>query len=340
MSRYVSGGDPHDPALSGVPADVESLADLVRTRYTGDHRLRQIRDLAALLAERRPVHRLLPLLEGLPAELDMWAELVACLMQELVVRRVNLTRVPAAVRCAAALRELGHPLADLPLKRSRGERHISPCDFPWRDRSAFHVPEHPLVEWSSPPLEGEEGGGRRPTPLWEDWLAKVPVCESRIVSTRQDERLIASAVRHWSSTSLAVVIELPRRFDAREVASLWVNAFLPDALRARIALNGRLENLDGVVRELLTAAYCDPLYSERGLRGGYGRVRAWQSVAGLVRAPADASVHRVNELAARWTWLAFGLTGREPYWVDQEIAVGALSPGGNVLSLLVAHDTD
>lgn len=335
MSHY-TGGDPHDPALSRVPADVGSLADLVRTRYTGDHRLRQIRDLAALLAEKRPVHRLLPLLEGPPAELDMWAELVACLMQELVVRRVNLTRVPAAVRCAAALRELGHPLAGLPLKRSRGERHISPCDFPWRDRGAFHVPEPP---WTEPLPPREEGEGRASTPSREVWPAKMPVCESRIVSTRRDELLITSAVRHWSSAALAMVVELPRRLDAREAASSRVNAFLPDALRTRGALNGRPANLGGVVRELLTAAYCDALF-ERGLRGGYGRMRAWQSVAGLVRAPAGASVHRVNELAARWTWLAFGLTRREPYWVDQEIAIGALGPGGNVLSLLVSHDTD
>jgi len=314
VSRYADE-DPHDPALSRVPVDVEPLAELVRTRYTGDHRLRQIRDLAALLAEKRPVHRLLPILERVPAEPGMWAELVACLTQELVVRRVNLTRVPTAVRCAAALGELGHPLAGLPLKRSRGERHLSPCDFPWRDRVAFPVPEHPRTEGPSP--RGE----------------------SRIVSTRQDERLITSAVRHWSSTSLAAVVELPRRFDAREVTSSWVNAFLPDALGGKVALNGRRESVGGVVRELFTAAYCDPTFSA-GLRGGYGRLKAWRSVAGLVRAPADASVHRVNELAARWTWLAFGLTWREPYWVDQEIAIGALSPGGNVLSLLICHDTD
>ncbi|WP_326639776.1 DUF6183 family protein [Streptosporangium sp. NBC_01755] len=66
----------------------------------------------------------------------------------------------------------------------------------------------------------------------------------------------------------------------------------------------------------------------------------WRSIAGLVRAPAEASVHRVNELAARWRWLVFRITRRTPYWTDQKLAVGALSPRGNVLSLLVSHDTD
>ncbi|WP_436762980.1 DUF6183 family protein [Streptosporangium sp. V21-05] len=334
MSRYAGGGNPHDPALSRVPVDAEGLAGLVRTRYTGDHGLRRIRDLAALLAEKRPVHRLLPLLERLPAEPGGWAELVACLTQELVVRRVDLTRVPSAVRCAATLRELRHPLAELPLKRSRGERRVGPCDFPWRVQSGFHVPEPPPIA-----LREGEGGGRECASSWDARQARTPVCAPRVVSTGRDERLITSAVRHWSSASLAVIVEPPRRFDPREVASSRVNAFLPESLGAGGVLNGRLESLDTVVGELFTAAYCDSLFST-GSRGGYGRVRAWRSIAGLVRAPAGASVHRVNELAARWTWMAFRLTRREPYWVDQEIAIGALSPRGNALGLLISHDTD
>ncbi|MFF3444982.1 DUF6183 family protein [Streptosporangium sp. NPDC002721] len=322
MSRHTGGGEPHDPALSGVPVDAGSLAELVRDRYTGDRGLRQIRDLAALLAGKRPVHRLLPLLERLPDEPGMWAELVACLTQELVVRGVNLTRVPAAARCAAALRELDHPLAGLPLKRSRGERLVRPSDFPWRDRGELHVPRPPL---------SRNREGTRP--------ANASAGEPRIVSTRRDELLIASAVRHWSSPSPAAVIELPRPLDPREVASPRVNAFLPDALTTVGALNGRRESLGDVVGELFTAAYCDAVF-QAGSRGGYGRVKAWRSIAGLTGAPADAPLHRVNELAARWTWLAFGLTRWEPYWVDREIAIGALSPEGNVLGLLVSHDTD
>ncbi|WP_283139641.1 DUF6183 family protein [Rhizohabitans arisaemae] len=326
---------PDDPALWSVPVDVEGLASLVCKPLTNP---RHVRDLAALLAEKRPVRRLLPLLERVPLRLDNWAELVACLMQELVLRRVNLTRVPAAVRCAGALRELGHPLAGLPLKRSRGERHTYLYDFPWASYSDFSVPEHPEIEWLPQAQKGEWGGYRESTPLWDAWLAKVPICESRIVSTKHDKELISSAVQHWSS-SWAEIIELPRRFDPGEVASLWVNAFLPDAHRATGALNGQVASLGSVVGELLTMAYGNSVFGN-GSRGGYGRMKVWQSIAGLVRAPADASVHRVNELAARWTWLAFKLTRREPYWVDRELAIGALSPGGNVLSLLVSHDTD
>lgn len=111
---------PHGLILARIPGDAGPLAELVRGHYVGERWLREVRDLAALLAESRPVHHLLPLFGRVPVEPDTWAELIACLAQELVVRRVNLTRVPAAVRCADALRESGHPLAGLPLRLGRG----------------------------------------------------------------------------------------------------------------------------------------------------------------------------------------------------------------------------
>ncbi|MGV9772179.1 DUF6183 family protein [Streptosporangium sp. NPDC003464] len=356
ISHEIMSG-PHGPALSRVPGDAGALAELVRGQYGDDQyggrhgggrQDGRIRDLAALLAEQRPLHHLLPLLERVPAEPDAWAELVACLAQELVVRRVNLARVPAAVRCAAALRELGHPLAGLPLKRTRAERQAdAACSGPgWTPYRRLPVPEHPEITRLLQDPAGPEGpvaggGGERPTPRWDAWLARggAPGRGAEIVSTREDGRLITAAVEHWSSPGEAMIIELPRCLDPQGLVPLGVNTFLPDAFGARIALNGERAGLSAVVGELFTMAYCDATYS-RGLRGGYGRLKAWQSVAGFVRAPAEASVHRVNELAARWRWMAFRTTRRQPYWVYQELAIGALSPRGDVLSLLLSHDTD
>ncbi|GAA0854598.1 DUF6183 family protein [Streptosporangium amethystogenes subsp. fukuiense] len=317
---------PHGPILARVPGDAGSLAELVRGHYVGERRLREVRDLAALLAESRRVHHLLPLFGCVPAEPDTWAELIACLAQELVVRGVNLTRVPAAVRCAAALRELGHPLAGLPLRLGRGERRMRAPWFEsgWVPRREHYIPEHPEVARIF--LDGRAPAG-------------VPGGEPATVSTRQEERLITTAVEHWNSSGWAKIFELPGAVGPEELVPLGVNAFLPGAFGAETALHGGRGSLGAVLGELFTSAYCDASYSS-GLRGGYGRLAAWRSVAGLVRAPADASVHRVNELAARWRWLLFRITRRTPYWTDQELAVGALSPRGKVLSLLVSYDTD
>ncbi|WP_433380615.1 DUF6183 family protein [Streptosporangium sp. CA-115845] len=317
---------PHGPILARVPGDAGSLAELVRGHYVGERRLREVRDLAALLAESRRVHHLLPLFGCVPAEPDTWAELIACLAQELVVRRVNLTRVPAAVRCVAALRELGHPLAGLPLRLGRGERRMRVPYFQagWVPQPEGCIPEHPEVARIL--LDGRA-------------LTRAPGGEPATVSSQQEERLITAAVEHWSSPGWAKIFELPGAAGPEELVPLGVNAFLPDAFVAEIVLNGQLDDLGSVVGELFTSAYCDAVHFP-GLRGGYGRLATWRSVAGLVRAPADASVHRVNELAARWRWLAFRITRRTPYWTDQELAVGALSPRGKVLSLLVSHDTD
>ncbi|WP_433412986.1 DUF6183 family protein [Microtetraspora malaysiensis] len=322
MTVHERRGGPHERALARVPGDAASLAELVRDQYADERQGGRVRDLAALLAERRRVHHLVPLLEHPPEEPDAWAELVACLIQELVARRRTLVRVPAAARCADALRGLGHPLAGLPLKRTRGERRMDAAVLGpgWTPRGEQALPEPPERD---------------------AWLAGrgSPDHEPRIVSTREDERRIASAVEHWGAPEVAAVIELPRRIDPQELTPLEVNAFLPGALSAQIALYGAMTSLDTVVNELFAVAYCDASYSP-GLRGGYGRLAAWQSVAGLVRAPAGASVHRINELAARWRWTMFRIIRRQPYWVYRELAIGALSPRGTVLSLLVTHDTD
>ncbi|MGC5014288.1 DUF6183 family protein [Streptosporangium sp. DT93] len=86
MSAYRIGDEPHAAVLAAVPGDAAAPAELVRGRYTGARGVRDVRDLAALLAESLPVHRLLPLFGHPPSGPDMWAELIACLTQELVVR--------------------------------------------------------------------------------------------------------------------------------------------------------------------------------------------------------------------------------------------------------------
>ncbi|GAA2871068.1 hypothetical protein GCM10010517_31380 [Streptosporangium fragile] len=321
---------PYEPALSAVPGDPEALAEVVHREYR-DRLL--VRDLAAVLAQERPGRRLLPLFELLPVRADVWAELLACVLQELVIRGMRLTRAPAAVRCAERLRELGHPLAGLPLKRSRGERELRvPCyeSRRWDGCWTLYVPEPPELPDVSALSTRPDGG-----PARENAAAARP----KGIVDGGDPELIGAAVEHWGPT-LATLMRLPSRVAPADLlAPMAVNRFLPERLREGVVLNGVRTDLTWVVADLLTAAYRPATYVE-GLRGGYGRLAVWRSVAGLVGAPGDTSVHRVNELAARWHWLAFRVTRREPYWVDRELAVGALSPRGDRLGLLIAHDTD
>ncbi|MBB2912070.1 hypothetical protein FHS43_003350 [Streptosporangium becharense] len=321
---------PYEPVLALVPGDPEPLAEVIHREYR-DRLL--VRDLAAVLADKRPGRRLLPIFDLLPVRTDVWAELQACLLQELVLRGMRLSRVPAAVRCAERLRELGHPLAGLPLKRSRGERRLNVpvYDAPrWDGIWTVHVPE---------PSEPPDVSALSTRPTGSPDRKKAAAARPEDIVDGGDPKLIVAAVAHWGPT-LATLMRLPRHVAPADLlAPMAVNRFLPGGLREGVVLNGVRTGLESVVADLLTAAYRNATY-EVGLRGGYGRVAVWRSVAGLVGAPGDASVHRVNELAARWHWLAFRVTRRERYWVDQELAVGALSPRGDRLGLLIAHDTD
>ncbi|GAA2871060.1 hypothetical protein GCM10010517_31370 [Streptosporangium fragile] len=311
-----SGTGAHRPAASPYPGDPASLATWLRVNYAFTP---SVRYLAAVMAEEQPVHHLLPLFEHTPVKDGAWAELVACLLQELVVRGVRLTRVPAAVRCAEALRELGHPLARLPLKRVRGERGLSVYVYlpkPPELREIPAIPDRP---------EGVVEGG--------------------------DRKLINAAVAHWG-LGTGILLKLPERLGPEDLVPLGINRFLPEGLRASVVLNGVRTDLAVVVSKLFDAAYQRATHKE-GLRGGYGRPAVWRSVAGLIGAPADAPVHRINELAARWHWLMFEVIMRHelryrdgelvydaPGWRGDLLAVGALSPRGDRLGLLINEDTD
>ncbi|GAA3083638.1 DUF6183 family protein [Streptosporangium carneum] len=346
-------------ALSRDPRDVRPLAALVSAYYAADRHPYKIRDLAALLAVRErpfdsrnplydewepvldklmleewePVLGLLPLFERVPAKPGVWAELIACLTQELVLLGADLTRVPAALRCAAALRKQGHPLARLPLRLSRGEgnrlnRHSCSVRGWEPHHSHYYLREEteiekkttfPLPGWDARSSRGGFGHG-----------------EPRRVSTPGQERLIAAAVEHWGPPYLAMTIELPRRFEPGEMRSPAVNALLPGWCGREIRLKGHPATLKEAFAELFYNACCDVRHV-RGFRGGYARMKAWQSVAGLVRAPAQASAHRIGRIATRWRWTMFTLVEqRQDYSRDGMISIGALSPGGDKVSLLIS----
>ncbi|MEV7013840.1 DUF6183 family protein [Streptosporangium sp. NPDC051022] len=354
-------------ALSRAVRDVEPLAVLIRDRYAAGGQVHRIRDLAALLAARErpferwdplfdeweplldrlpieqwePVLGLLPFFERVPDRPDMWAELIACLAQELVAHGADLTLLPAALRCAAALRKLGHPLARLPLRPVRGERELLPPRT-WSDN--WEPPRPPHYDYGSEETGLEKG---MTFSLSGSLPGSPPGRDSRFshggfghgaprrVSTPGQERLIAAAVERWGRPHAAMIIELPRRFGREEPVPPGVDVSLPDRYGGRIRLRGHPARLEGVVGELFGNAYCD-VSRVRGLRAGYGRLQTWRSVAGLVRAPGGASVYRIGRLAARWRWMTFVLSGRPQDWMQGMIAVGAIGPRGDVLSLLVS----
>ncbi|MGY3676789.1 hypothetical protein ACVWXU_000412 [Streptomyces sp. TE33382] len=78
-----------------------------------------------------------------------------------------------------------------------------------------------------------------------------------------------------------------------------------------------------------------------GVHGAYGRLAAWNSVAGLSGTPAGASPEEVERHATQSTWFHFEADAE---WfhndIDADYGIAALSPDGRRIAVLAATDTD
>ncbi|MFI1568071.1 DUF6183 family protein [Streptomyces sp. NPDC020490] len=307
----------YDPAaLRCVPGDAESLVRIVR----GYRRLHDVRDLAARMADARKPRHLLPLFAHVPVRRDSWAEFLACLAQELLLREVRWSDRPVVMECMRSLRQLEHPLAFLPAKLTRTERRATPPRLPYTSSAMWRDCPPPDRLFPDPP---PESGGRR--------IGKPVPC--RDTATAEQVAAIGAVVKHWNGIPRVLLLQAAEPLTVEELVPVGVNRLLADGFGTASGVRAELHH---VYEILLDAAYREGSY-EPGIAGAYGRAAVWRSIAGMIRAPLDTPVLRVNELAARWSWLSFRLS--DPYQ-DLHVAVGALSPRGRHLSLLFGHDTD
>lgn len=95
------------------------------------------------------------------------------------------------------------------------------------------------------------------------------------------------------------------------------------------------------------AGLADPLRSglrgrayNHGLYGAYGRLGAWQSMAGLSGSSTGAPAAEVERRAQACDWLSFNANTN---WFDQvawDFGLAAIWPGRRSLAVLAATDTD
>lgn len=263
----------------------------------------EARDLAAAFSGRAP------------------EELRACLVHELVLRGVAVEEVPAIARWATSPHWRHHPLGWLPLSRSDVEEHAGLPSYS-AGGTGYSTPYGPA---------GRPAGGvatARPAP--------------GVVETTTEARstLMASAVANW-------VDESNGRAEARTFAS---DAPVDADPATFLALG--LECLDGA--KVLSVSPCPPAHAWRvlfaaassggaynsGDHGAYGRLAAWQSMAGLSGAGDGAAAEEVEARVRECAWYAFDAATS---WFEQvawDIGLAATTPDGRGLAVLAATDTD
>lgn len=212
-------------------------------------------------------------------------------------------------------------------------RHKSVVGVDWRSRLAGH----PLADLPLHPLPGES---RLPVPLFgaaEDQLLGPsrtdPLPPSGVVPDATRENTppdMTAAVTSWlrggNGKAEAAVFTLasqlaPEDLGTRTLESLGMESLAGDGIALRHA------DLDQVVAMLFSAAASGGAYLGTG--GAYGRVATWQSMAALAGGPPDGCVWWIFDAANDWF-----------YRIEWDLGVVCLRPGGHVMAVLAATDTD
>lgn len=281
--------------------------------------------VASLLAEHHPVADLAATVFERRA-LDHLEELRDCLFHELVLRGVDADAFEA-LRAWTIVRPGWHALAWLPVRR-RGIEAVA--DFPRRsvNGSSFGVP-------SQLPVEGHRVDP--PTPRTSERSAL------RDMATRDVHESIVAAVRagEWGNHG-AWVFLLDEPVAPERVPALLPTLPMPcvDGLGPEDRFEVVIRPPDEIWRLLFATASMGGMF-DSGVHGGYGRLWAWRSIAGLCGAPVGASAEEVEDRARQCTWFHFEA---DTEWfhgdIDSDYGIAALSPDRRRIAVLAATDTD
>jgi hypothetical protein len=290
--------------LLALNPSAECAAATVRIATGGGLSTVEVRRLAAVLAQGQPEDVLQALLADLPAdEWGLGTELGACLLHEMVLRRKSV----APVADTWPRRLVEHPLAGLPLYSLPGETRVSLPHF-WPDSRSADLPFGPS----------------KVDPI--TLAGTVPVASRE--STPPD---LTSAVTTWLTQSNgkaeAAVFTLASPLAQDSVGVRTLDALGLDCL-AGGGLALRQAGLDDAVAMLFGAAANGGAY-DSGLGGAYGRAATWRSVDALAGG---------SHVGCAW-WL-FDAANDWFYRVAWDLGVVCLRPGGHVMAVLAATDSD
>ena len=280
--------------------------------------------VASLLAEHHPVADLAATVFERGA-LDHLDELRDCLFHELVLRGVDADAFPA-LHAWTIVRPGWHALAWLPVHRRGIE---TGADFPSRsiNGSSHGVP-------SQLPAEGRVDP---PTPRTSERSAL------RDMATTVVQESIVAAVQagEWGNHG-AWVFLLDEAIAPERVPALLPTLPMPcvDGLGPEDRFGVAVRPPDEIWRLLFATASMGGMF-DSGVHGGYGRLWAWRSIAGLSGAPAGASAEEVEHRARQCTWFHFEAVTE---WfhgdIDSDYGIAALSPDRRRIAVLAATDTD
>lgn len=307
-------------ATTPGPGNVVQALRLVSSAEAADRKIS--RHTASLLASSQPAEDLAVAFTGHATE-----ELRACLVHELVLRGVDVTESPGIAGWATSPHWSHHPLGELPLALSEVEGQPDLPSYSVRGGS-HSIPYGPSANRE----------------VQSDARAHVPSVEE--TTTEAVAKGTGAAVTNWADESNgrieARVFDLAAPLAAESVPSMLLAlglACLEGAGTKKTAFSVEACPPEHAWRILFAAASTGGAYNS-GAGGAYGRLAAWQSMAGLSGMAQGILAEEVEACARACAWYAFGA---ETKWFERvawDIGLVAVSPERRRLAMLAATDTD
>ncbi|MFF2618059.1 hypothetical protein DR950_01565 [Kitasatospora xanthocidica] len=309
----------------------ESLRRLLHlpTALRPDAELRAAELLAEELADTRSADELADTVFTGPLHRPSLHELRVCLLQELVLRSVQINEIPHLAAFAASPAAAQHPLGRLPATLLAVERGVAEL-----------VTAEQHLGWPTPlnPYRRADAAERSPAPHTGGAyrLAEVRDPAQRVA--------IGTAVQHWSGISnariTAQIFAVNREVDPHDIDAVFAGLPLECAPEGAGTLTPLLDTTaTTALCVLFLAASSGGAYG--GRRGnGYARLAAWESMAALAGTPAAAPFADLAAQAEETHWYLFDTQGPWFYRVAWDVTMAALRPGRRELAVLAATDTD
>lgn len=251
-------------------------------------------------------------------------ELRALILQEAVLRNKLSATSTVAQHTRVLLEKENHPLAVLPLTRLPLEEAFT---LPALNLSgaSYLLPFGPLNEkpdFSSMSLPA----------------SSLPLTD---ISLPEQKEMIGIAVQNWVQQSNGKV-----EVNIYQLNEVMVSQF-GSALSTlpmdcfQLAQNGRYaknKSATSILAMLFSASSTGGAYN-RGMGSAYGRLQAWQSLAGLMGDNLSMPFPQLIDNAHVCQWVSFE-TDAWFYQIAWDVGIACLNPVTNRLAVLVASDTD
>jgi hypothetical protein len=272
-----------------------------------------------------------------PEQLDALAKdfseqhfgLFATLVHELVLRSVQLAQYENLVSVAQKAKTVKHSLSQLPLELLTHERDLPAFLKQYGGSVSFSVAPF------NPPQTVSNPVGNQPSELQFSRMAND-----------NSETSMTAAFDNWQTESGGKIEAVHFTSDKEIDANIIEQTTL--LLELRLACLDNTKTEDTTIKRVKPSEILNTLFSaaanggayNQGLGHAYGRLKMWESVAGLMNKSMQTDIEDLHAAMDKCLWFEFGSTSSWFYEVAWDAGIVVVGEDRKTINVVAATDTD